>query len=90
MASLQAAGKRGLFSAALSTLIAVAILIGLGVWQIHRLHWKDKILAQIAAAEQAPAAELLAGDTPELFTKVVTHGTPARWSCCPLWRRSAR
>ncbi len=73
-ASLRGAGKRGLFSATLSTLIAVAILIGLGVWQIHRLHWKEQILAQIAAAEHAPATKLLAGDTPDLFTKVVAHG----------------
>ena len=67
--------RSGIYSAALATLVAVAILVGLGVWQIHRLHWKEGILAQIEAAGNAPPAELLAGDTPKLFTKVVAHGT---------------
>ncbi len=66
--------RQGLLSASIATLIAVAILAGLGFWQIHRLHWKERILAQIDAAEQAPPAELAAGATPALFTKVVAHG----------------
>ncbi len=67
-------GKRGILSASIATLIAVAILAALGFWQIHRLHWKQHILAQIEAAANAPPAELIAGDTPPLFTKVVVHG----------------
>jgi surfeit locus 1 family protein len=35
--------------------IAFAILIGLGVWQLQRLKWKQTLLADIAAAEAAPA-----------------------------------
>ncbi|MFI4965716.1 MAG: SURF1 family protein [Caulobacterales bacterium] len=35
--------------------IAFAILIGLGVWQLQRLKWKEGLLAHIAAAEAAPA-----------------------------------
>ncbi len=66
--------KEGFLSAALATVIATAILVSLGFWQIHRLHWKEGILAQIDAAEHAPPIELLAGDTPKLFTKVVVHG----------------
>ena len=38
----------------IATAIAFAILIGLGVWQIKRLHWKEGLLAQIAALQQAP------------------------------------
>ena len=72
---LPTTGRQGFLSATLATLVAASILIGLGFWQIHRLHWKEQILAQIAAAESAPPAELLAGDTPRLFTKVITHGT---------------
>ena len=68
------ARKRGLLSASLATLIAIAILVSLGVWQIHRLHWKERILAQIEAGERATPAELLAGDTPRLFTRVLVHG----------------
>jgi surfeit locus 1 family protein len=35
--------------------IAFAILIGLGTWQVQRLHWKEGLLARIAALEAAPA-----------------------------------
>ena len=38
--------------------IAFAILIGLGVWQLQRLKWKEALLAHIAAAEAAPAVPL--------------------------------
>lgn len=38
-----------------ATVIAFAILIGLGVWQLQRLKWKVTLLANIAAAEAAPA-----------------------------------
>jgi surfeit locus 1 family protein len=38
--------------------IAFAILIGLGVWQLQRLKWKEALLAHIAAAEAAPARPL--------------------------------
>lgn len=33
---------------------AVAVLIGLGVWQLQRAIWKEKLLARYAAAEQLP------------------------------------
>jgi surfeit locus 1 family protein len=66
--------KTGLLSATLATLIAAAILVSLGFWQIHRLHWKERILAQIEAATRAPPADLIAGDIPPLFTKVTAHG----------------
>src|SRR6185437_2060496 len=36
-----------------ATAIAFAILIGLGVWQLQRLKWKESLLAGIAAAEHA-------------------------------------
>jgi surfeit locus 1 family protein len=41
-----------------STLIALSILIGLGVWQLQRLAWKSDMLARIAALEKAPAQPL--------------------------------
>ena len=49
-----------------------AVLIGLGVWQLHRLAWKEGILAQIAAAEAGPAAPLPADPSP--FAKVEVQG----------------
>ena len=44
-----------------STVLALAglcILIGLGVWQLHRLTWKEDLLARIAALQNAPARPL--------------------------------
>lgn len=39
----------------LATLIGTAILVTLGVWQVQRLHWKEALLAQLAAnAAAAP------------------------------------
>ena len=39
-----------------ATLIALAILIGLGVWQIERLHWKLDLIATIQHRMVEPAA----------------------------------
>ena len=33
---------------------AVATMIGLGLWQIRRMHWKDALLAQYEAARTMP------------------------------------
>ena len=37
-----------------ATAIALTLLVGLGQWQIQRLHWKEGLLAQIAALQNAP------------------------------------
>jgi surfeit locus 1 family protein len=42
----------------LLTLAALALLIGLGAWQVKRLHWKERLLAEIAAARAAPPEPL--------------------------------
>lgn len=42
-------------------LVAFAILIGLGTWQVQRLHWKEELLATIEARTHAaprPLAEI--------------------------------
>lgn len=41
----------------LFTLVAGAILIWLGVWQLHRLAWKENLLAEIAARADAAPTE---------------------------------
>jgi surfeit locus 1 family protein len=46
-------------------LFGVAILIGLGVWQLQRLAWKEAILAGIAARLDAPPAALPDAPDPE-------------------------
>jgi surfeit locus 1 family protein len=38
--------------------LGVLLLLGLGTWQVYRLHWKEGILAEIAAAESHPPAPL--------------------------------
>ena len=40
--------------------VAFAILVGLGVWQLKRLAWKQDLLARIAALEVAPARPIAA------------------------------
>jgi len=42
----------------LMVLPALALLIGLGVWQLHRLAWKEALLASIAAEIHRPPAPL--------------------------------
>lgn len=44
--------------AAITVLVCLAILIGLGVWQLQRLTWKEGVLARIAALQAAPARPL--------------------------------
>ena len=56
----------------LMTLAMLAVLIGLGTWQLRRLAWKNAFLARIAAAEQAPAVALPAQPSP--FQKVRVSG----------------
>ena len=52
------AAKRPGIVAAAFVLLALAILIGLGVWQLQRLKWKQGILARVAALQSAPARPL--------------------------------
>jgi len=53
-----APAKRPGVGTALLVLVCLAILIGLGVWQLQRLKWKEGILAHIAALKTAPARPL--------------------------------
>lgn len=50
----------------------LAVLLGLGTWQVQRLHWKLGILARIARAEAAPP--VLLPPQPEPYTKVRVTG----------------
>lgn len=38
--------------------IAAAILVGLGIWQLQRLKWKEGLLAHVAALQHAPPQSL--------------------------------
>jgi len=68
-----ARAARGQRSAAVATVIAIAILVSLGIWQVQRLHWKQALLADIDRAERNPPVPLVG--VPSRFTKVVATGT---------------
>ena len=55
-----------------STLLMLAVLLSLGVWQLQRLTWKQGILRQIAQAEALPAIDMPAN--PSIFAKVRLAG----------------
>lgn len=43
---------------AASAAISLCILLALGTWQLNRLHWKQDLLARIAALQSSPAEPL--------------------------------
>jgi len=45
---------RSLLAPAVATLVALAILIGLGVWQLERKAWKEGLIAQIQTRAYGP------------------------------------
>jgi surfeit locus 1 family protein len=64
--------RRPLLLATLCALPVLAILVGLGTWQVGRLAWKTDLLARIAASEAAPGVPLR--DPPEPLSKVRVTG----------------
>ena len=50
--------KRIPVGATIATAIAFAFLVGLGVWQLKRLAWKEDLLAHVAAAQTAQAVPI--------------------------------
>lgn len=59
----------------LTLLIAVAILLALGTWQVKRLTWKETLLAQIDAAYEKEAMGFNAQTLYEDFGKVELRGS---------------
>ena len=57
---------------AATVVVMVAILVSLGTWQLRRLAWKTGVLAEIAAAEAAPAVPM--PRNPSQFQKVAASG----------------
>ncbi|MGV1013591.1 MAG: SURF1 family protein [Methyloceanibacter sp.] len=49
---------KGLVALTATVLAALAVLIGLGLWQLNRLHWKEGVIAQIEARSKAPPITL--------------------------------
>jgi surfeit locus 1 family protein len=75
--------KRFPLGLTLVSLIAFASLVGLGAWQLHRLAWKEALLARIAALQNAPARPIapvladLARGRDVAYTRVAVDCPPA-------------
>jgi surfeit locus 1 family protein len=63
---------RRLLVPAVSTIVMLCLLLGLGVWQLQRRAWKGDLLARIDAAEQLPAVPM--PSHPDPFAKVRLEG----------------
>jgi surfeit locus 1 family protein len=49
---------KGLLGFTVFTIAGIAILLGLGFWQVKRLHWKEGLIANIEARTKAPPISL--------------------------------
>jgi len=52
--ALRGPGVRSLILPALATLVGIAILVALGVWQLERLAWKTALIERVEARLDAP------------------------------------
>ena len=67
--------RRYLFPVILGV-VGCAILIGLGMWQLRRMEWKEDMLAEIQARIDAPAVPLPADPDPSMkYMPVTVEGT---------------
>lgn len=64
---------RRLIAPGIAATITFILLITLGIWQLHRLKWKEGILANLHRAEEHGPIPLPAHPTP--FEKVLVTGT---------------
>jgi surfeit locus 1 family protein len=55
---MTAGRARGLLVPAIFVLVGLAILVGLGVWQLQRLQWKEGLIADLSARLAAPPEPL--------------------------------
>lgn len=73
MAGVNKRKYRILLVPGISAFVLFWVLIGLGIWQLHRLTWKEAILAAIHTAEISAPVPLPANPTP--FEKVIITGS---------------
>lgn len=53
---------RSLVAPAVATLVALAVLIGLGTWQLERKAWKEGLIAQIQSRAYGPPGTIIPED----------------------------
>lgn len=63
---------RRLLAPGIAACVVFCLLIGLGIWQLHRLAWKEGIIAAIRQAQAAAPIPLPANPSP--YQKVVVTG----------------
>lgn len=73
--------RAGLLIPTLMTIVMLPVLIALGAWQLQRMHWKEDLIARLAAARTAEPVSLAdvwarykAGENIE-YTRVRVTGT---------------
>jgi surfeit locus 1 family protein len=54
LADIVQPARKGLLAPIIFFLLVGGILVSLGVWQLHRLAWKEGLIAQIATRSKAP------------------------------------
>ncbi|MFG1395560.1 SURF1 family protein [Roseixanthobacter pseudopolyaromaticivorans] len=75
---MSGAARRGLLLPTLATFAALAVLIGLGTWQLERLSWKNELVAQVQErATQHPHPVLPVSQWPSV-TREVDEYQPVR------------
>ena len=66
--------RKGMFWPTVATSAGLAILIGLGFWQLQRLNWKDGLIAQLATRATAQPVAL------EPVLQAVSKGVDAEYT----------
>jgi surfeit locus 1 family protein len=69
---------RRLLASGISAFVLFWILIALGVWQLHRLKWKEAILAEIHTAEISAPIPLPPHPTPFEKVSIAGHWLPGK------------
>ena len=67
--------KRIPIAATLIVLVAVAAMIGLGIWQLQRARWKESLLALYAKAETLPPIAFPTAPTADSQLPLFRHAT---------------
>ena len=68
----------------LMTVVMLAVLLGLGTWQVHRLHWKEAHPGADRPGRSGAAVPLPAG------SRALTPKSPSPATCAPTCPRNTR